>query len=91
MSDFSEVNKIFPMLAHNFLKILLVNPCESPQPFCKTRVKHVNLQLAQTPVFDDRCYQYTHSMCKVRAATMTHDHDDTPHAILTLLVVPAGM
>ncbi len=28
--------------------------------------------------------------CKVRVATMTHDHDDTPHAILTLLVVPAG-
>ncbi len=27
---------------------------------------------------------------KVRVATMTHDHDDTPHAILTLLVVPAG-
>ncbi len=27
---------------------------------------------------------------KVRVATMTHDHDDIPHAILTLLVVPAG-
>ncbi len=27
---------------------------------------------------------------KVRVATMTHDHDDTPRAILTLLVVPAG-
>ncbi len=23
-------------------------------------------------------------------ATMTHDHDDTSHAILTLLVEPAG-
>ncbi len=27
---------------------------------------------------------------KIRIATMTHDHDDTPHAILTLFVVPAG-
>ncbi len=27
---------------------------------------------------------------KVGIATMTHDHDDTPHAILTLLVVPGG-
>ncbi len=27
---------------------------------------------------------------KVSVATMTHDHDDTPHAILTLLDVPAG-
>ncbi len=27
---------------------------------------------------------------KVRVATMTHDHYDTPHAILTLLVVPSG-
>ncbi len=27
---------------------------------------------------------------KVRVATMIHDHDDTPHAILTLLVVLAG-
>ncbi len=26
MSDFSEVTKIFPTLAQNFLKILLVNP-----------------------------------------------------------------
>ncbi len=27
---------------------------------------------------------------KVKVATMTHDHDDTPHAILTLLVALAG-
>ncbi len=27
---------------------------------------------------------------KVRVAIMTHDHNDTPHAILTLLLVPAG-
>ncbi len=27
---------------------------------------------------------------KVRVATMTQDHDDTPHVILGLLVVPAG-
>ncbi len=27
---------------------------------------------------------------KVKVATMTHDHDDTPHAILTLFVVPVG-
>ncbi len=30
------------------------------------------------------------TMSKVRVANMTHDHDDTPHAVLTLLVVPAG-
>ncbi len=29
-------------------------------------------------------------MSKVRVATITHDHGDTPHAILTLLVVSAG-
>ncbi len=29
--------------------------------------KHVNLQLAQTPVFDDRCYQYTQSMSMVQS------------------------
>ncbi len=29
-------------------------------------------------------------MHKVKVATMTHDHDDTTHAILTLLVVPAA-
>ncbi len=27
---------------------------------------------------------------KVRIAIITNNHDDTPHAILTLLVVPAG-
>ncbi len=27
---------------------------------------------------------------KVRVATMTHDHDDARHAILTLLVAPVG-
>ncbi len=31
--------------------------------------------------------QWSH---KVRVATMTNDHDDKPHAILTLSVVPAG-
>ncbi len=29
-------------------------------------------------------------LSKVRVDTITHDHDDTPHAILTILVVPAG-
>ncbi len=55
-TDFSKVIKIFQMLAQNFLKILLLNP----QNFS---AKHVNLQLAQTPVFDRRCDQYTQSMC----------------------------
>ncbi len=31
------------------------------------------------------------SLSKVRADTMTHNHDDTHHAISTLLVVPAGI
>ncbi len=29
-------------------------------------------------------------LVKVSVATMTHNHDARPHAILTLLVVPAG-
>ncbi len=28
--------------------------------------KHVNLQLSQTPVFDEHCYQYTQSLCIVK-------------------------
>ncbi len=44
------------MLAQNFLKILSMNPHNFS-------VKHVNLQPAQTPVFDERCYQNTQSMC----------------------------
>ncbi len=53
------------MLAQNFLKILLVNRGESPQLFCKTQEKHVNMQLARPPVFDERCYHYTQSMYKI--------------------------
>ncbi len=29
-------------------------------------------------------------VCKVRVATMTHDHNDTPMLFLTLSLVPAG-
>ncbi len=50
-SDFFEVTNIFPTLAQNFLKILLVNPRNFS-------TKHVNLQLAQTPMFDERCHEY---------------------------------
>ncbi len=35
-------------------------------------------------------FSYWKIRYKVRVATRTHDHDDTPHAILTLLVVPGG-
>ncbi len=44
------------MLAQNFLKILVVNPRNFS-------AKHVNKQLAQTPVFDEHYYQYSQSMC----------------------------
>ncbi len=54
VSDLSKVAKIFS-LAQNFLKILLVNSHN-------IYAKHVNLQVPQTPVFDERCYQYTQSM-----------------------------
>ncbi len=56
MSDFSKVIKIFPILAQNFLKILLVSPYNFS-------AKYENLQLAATPVFNQRCYQYTQSTC----------------------------
>ncbi len=36
VSDFSKVNKIFPMLAQNFLKILLASTGKSSQLFCQT-------------------------------------------------------
>ncbi len=47
--------QIFVQKSSHFLKILLVNPHNFS-------AKHVNLQLAETPVFDERCYQYTQSM-----------------------------
>ncbi len=56
VSDFFEITKIFPTLAQNFLKILLVNPYNFS-------AKRVNLQLVQTPKFEERCYQYTQSVC----------------------------
>ncbi len=49
MSDFSKVTKIFPMLAQNFRKILLANPHNFS-------AKHVNLQLAPIPMFDELYY-----------------------------------
>ncbi len=52
---FSEVTKIFPMLAY-LLQILLVNPHNFS-------AKHVHLQLAQSPMFDEHCYQYPQSTC----------------------------
>ncbi len=54
VNDFSEITKIFSTLAQNFLKIFLVNPNNFS-------AKHVNLQLAQTPVADERCCLYTQS------------------------------
>ncbi len=55
VGDFSEVTKIFPILAQNFLTILLMN-------LCNFSAKPVYLQLAQTSMFDEHCYQYTQSM-----------------------------
>ncbi len=51
-------HQIFVQKSSRFLKILLLNPHNDS-------AKHVNLQLAHTPVFDkcERCYQYTQSMC----------------------------
>ncbi len=55
--------QIFVRKLSHFLKILLMNAHNFS-------VKHINLQLAQTPVFDERYYQYTQSVYIVKDADM---------------------
>ncbi len=50
-----EDRQIFVQKSSHFFEILPVN-------LHNFFAKHVNLQLAQTTVFEGRCYQYTHSM-----------------------------
>ncbi len=58
-----KYSQIFVQKSSHFLNILLANPLSFS-------AKHVNLQLAQTPVFDQRFQQYTQSICIVKDVDM---------------------
>ncbi len=71
----------------------LSSPCAASQEYWRAYLPAVRLQLYAVEILastNGGGLFWKDDQYKVMVATMTHDHDYTPHAILTLLVVPAG-